>query len=499
MRYKDIKTSNITNMKRNTFFLSLLTGFSGGAIVLIAYLFFSNPKENNSHSTVEFKSSTPVQLAESVHNVQNSRYVNLTAAAQKSVDAVVHVKTLSSRQSQSYSNPFLDFFFGSPGFGYEEKPVLSSGSGVIITEDGFIVTNNHVIENSNRVEVTLNDKRTFEAQLIGTDPSTDIALLKIEGNNFSCLPFGNSDSAKVGEWVLAVGNPFNLTSTVTAGIISAKARNINIINKKYGIESFIQTDAAVNPGNSGGALVNSKGELIGINTAIASHTGTFTGYSFAIPISIVQKVVSDLVEFGEVQRAILGIVVSDINSQLAEKFNLKVLDGVLVQQTEAGSPASKAGIEPGDVITHIGAIQIKTLSEFQDHLIRFRPGDEISLTINRNGKTVDKKAILQNRFGSTDIIKRTDVMNVLGAIFKPISKDDAKSLGIKGGLQVIDLEKGKLLNAGIRNGFIITIVNGQSILKIEDLNDALNKATKGGVYVEGIYPNGMRAYYAFGL
>ena len=415
----------------------MLTGFSGGAIVLMAHLFFSNPKENNSHSTVEFKNSVPVQLTESVQKVQNSRYVDLTTAAQKSVDAVVHVKTLSSRQSQSYSNPFLDFFFGSPNYGYERNPVISTGSGVIITKDGFIVTNNHVIENSNKIEVTLNDKRTFEAQLIGTDPSTDIALLKIEGDNFSCLPFGSSDSAKVGEWVLAVGNPFNLTSTVTAGIISAKARNINVINKKYGIESCIKNHSAVNPGNSGGAVVYSKGELIGINTALASQTGTFTGYSFAVPISIVQKVVSDLIEFGEVQRAILGIVTSDINSQLAERFNLKVLDGVLVQQTEAGSPASEAGIEPGDVITHIGTIQVKTLSEFQDHLIRFRPGQEISLTINRNGKVIDKKAILQNRFGSTDIIKRTDVMNVLGAIFKPVSKSDAKSLGIKGDCKLL--------------------------------------------------------------
>ncbi len=486
-------------MKRNILLFNSLAGILGGSIVLAAYLVLFNPNTNNAPSAIEANGLIPLHLTESVQNVQYSHYIDLTEAAQKSVDAVVHVKTMSSRQNQSFSNPFFDFFFGSPNNGVERNPVLSTGSGVIITNDGFIVTNNHVIENSDKIEVTLNDKRTFEAKLIGTDPSTDIALLKIEGNKFSCLPFGSSDSAKVGEWVLAVGNPFNLTSTVTAGIISAKARNINIINKRYGIESFIQTDAAVNPGNSGGALVNSKGELIGINTAIASQTGTFTGYSFAIPISIVQKVVSDLIEFGEVQRAILGIVSSDINSQLAEKFNLKVLDGVLVQQVEDGSPASRAEIVSGDVITHIGAVQVKTLSEFQDHLIRFRPGQEISLTINRNGKTIEKKTVLQNRLGSTSIIKRTDVMNLLGAVFQPVNKNDAKSLGIKGGLQIVELEKGKLLNAGIRNGFIITFVNGQSITKVEDLSVAIKKTSNGGVYIEGIYPNGMRAYYAFGL
>jgi Do/DeqQ family serine protease len=488
-------------MKRNIFWQSLLAGFAGGTLVLTGYLVFAKSESNNAHKqqTTHISPEMPVHQTESVLIAQNNRYIDLTVAAQKSVDAVVHVKTMSARQTQMYANPFFDFFFGEPGRNPESMPLRAAGSGVIISHDGFIVTNNHVIEKADRIEITLNDKRTFEAKLIGADPGTDIALLKIEVENLPFLTYGNSDSAKVGEWVLAVGNPFNLTSTVTAGIISAKARNINIINRRYGIESFIQTDAAVNPGNSGGALVNSSGELIGINTAIASQTGTFTGYSFAVPISIVQKVISDLIEFGEVQRAVLGIVISDINSQLASQFNLKVLDGVLVQQTEEGSPARNAGIEPGDVITQIGAVSIKTLAELQDHLSRFRPGQEISLTINRNGKTLEKKTLLQNRLGSTNPIRRTDVMNLLGALFQPVGKNEAKSLGINGGLQIVEIEKGKLLNAGVRRGFIITFVNGQAVNKTEDISEALKKNKNGGVYVEGVYPNGMRAYYAFGL
>ncbi len=488
-------------MKRNIIWHNLLTGFIGGAFVVAGYLIFEKgSKQGIQHADITTVApAMPVHQTESVMTVQNNRYIDLTLASQKSVDAVVHVKTMSARQTQMYSNPFFDFFFGEPGRSPEAMPLRATGSGVIITQDGFIVTNNHVIERADRIEITLNDKRTYDAKLIGTDPGTDIALLKIEEENLPFLPYGNSDSAKVGEWVLAVGNPFNLTSTVTAGIVSAKARNINIINRRYGIESFIQTDAAVNPGNSGGALVNSSGELIGINTAIASQTGTFTGYSFAVPISIVQKVVSDLIEFGEVQRAVLGIVISDINSQLANQFDLKVLSGVLVQQIEEGSPARNAGIEPGDVITQIGAVSIRTLAELQDHLNRFRPGQEITLTINRNGKSIEKRTILQNRLGSTGPIRRTDVMNLLGAVFQPVGKNEAKSLGINAGLQIVEIENGKLLNAGVRRGFIITFVNGQAVSQIEDLNEALKKNKNGGIYVEGIYPNGMRAYYAFGL
>ncbi|MDD4747408.1 MAG: trypsin-like peptidase domain-containing protein [Salinivirgaceae bacterium] len=488
-------------MKRNVFLQSLGMGFLGGVLVLVAYHFsIKSPviDYNNNYNSLA-NQELPIHKTESVTMVQNHRYIDMTQAAQRSVDAVVHVKTMTVRSNQMQANPFFDFFFGEQGRSQQSVPMRATGSGVIISADGFIVTNNHVIEKADKIEVTLNDKRTFEAKVIGADPGTDIALLKIESDQLPFLTYGNSDSAMVGEWILAVGNPFNLTSTVTAGIISAKARNINIINKRYGIESFIQTDAAVNPGNSGGALVNSLGELIGINTAIASQTGTFTGYSFAVPISIVKKVVADLIEFGEVQRAVLGVVISDINTQLANEFGLKVLDGVLVQQTEEGGSAQNAGIVSGDVITQIGAVETKTVAELQDHLSRFRPGQEISLTVNRKGKLIETKTTLQNRLGSVSTIKKTDVDKLLGAVFEPINKRDAKTLSVNGGLQIIDIEKGKLLNAGIRKGFIITFVNGIAVQDVAQLRTALQKNKNGGVYVEGIYPNGMRAYYAFGL
>ncbi|MDD2562763.1 MAG: trypsin-like peptidase domain-containing protein, partial [Salinivirgaceae bacterium] len=275
-------------MKRNVFLQSMGMGFLGGVLVLVAYHFsIKSPviDYNNNYNSLA-NQELPIHKTESVTMVQNHRYIDMTQAAQRSVDAVVHVKTMTVRSNQMQANPFFDFFFGEQGRSQQSVPMRATGSGVIISADGFIVTNNHVIEKADKIEVTLNDQRTFEAKVIGADPGTDIALLKIESDQLPFLTYGNSDSAMVGEWILAVGNPFNLTSTVTAGIISAKARNINIINKRYGIESFIQTDAAVNPGNSGGALVNSLGELIGINTAIASQTGTFTGYSFAVPISI---------------------------------------------------------------------------------------------------------------------------------------------------------------------------------------------------------------------
>lgn len=443
--------------------------------------------------------SSPVLPATLARTDFAPRNVDLTKAAQMTVDAVVHVKTMASRQGTSYGNPFLDFFFGTPGVRPESAPMRSSGSGVIISADGYIVTNNHVIERSDAIEVTMNDNRSYTARVVGTDPGTDIALLKIEESGLPFLSYGDSDSSKVGEWVLAVGNPFDLTSTVTAGIISAKARNINIINKRYGIESFIQTDAAVNPGNSGGALVNDRGQLIGINTAIASQTGSFTGYSFAVPINIVRKVVSDIMEYGQVQRAVLGLVFSDINAQLADRFDLSTTEGVLVQQTEAGGAAENAGIEAGDVITRIGAAPIRNGAELQGHLSLLSPGQEVKLTLLRGGRQLEKTVVLRNRLGSTATLSRDDTVSLLGADFQSVAADDARKLGIKGGVQIVDIEEGKLMNAGVKRGYIITHINGQQIFRPEDLEPAIGKRRSGGVYVEGLYPNGMRAYYAFGL
>ena len=319
--------------------------------------------------------------------------VDFTQAAEMSVGAVVHVKTKYNVYGKQYVDPFYQFFFGRP----QQQPqqqAQASGSGVILSEDGYIVTNNHVIQQANEIEVVLNDKRSFTAQLIGTDPNTDIALLKIEATDLPTLQMGNSDDLKIGEWVLAVGNPFNLTSTVTAGIVSAKARNINILDADMKIESFIQTDAAVNPGNSGGALVNTRGELVGINTAIASQTGSYAGYAFAVPTSIVQKVVADLRQYGSVQRALLGIRMLDITSEVQQYYGLKSLEGVYIVEVVPGSAAENGGLASGDVLIAVDGTTVNSSSELQEKIARKNPGDEVTLTVLRNDKRLDLRITL---------------------------------------------------------------------------------------------------------
>ena len=318
--------------------------------------------------------------------------VDFTQAAERSVEAVVHVKTKYYRQQQ-YVDPFYQFFFGRPKQS-QQPSAMASGSGVILSNDGYIVTNNHVIESANEIEVVLNDKRTFAAQLIGTDPNTDLALLKIEATNLPTIEIGNSDDLRVGEWVLAVGNPFNLTSTVTAGIVSAKARSINILNSDMKIESFIQTDAAVNPGNSGGALVNTRGQLVGINTAIASQTGSYTGYAFAIPTAIMQKVVADLRQYGTVQRALLGIRMLDITQQVKDQLSLESMEGVYVGEVISGSAADKAGMKAGDVIVQVDGRPINASSQLQEQIGRKNPGDQITILVRRGQRSVTLQVTL---------------------------------------------------------------------------------------------------------
>jgi len=421
---------------------------------------------------------------------------DFTLAAEKSVNAVVHVKT---QYNQVVSTPYslYDFFFGERGHSYQEAPVLNSGSGVIISDDGFIVTNNHVIDAAEKIEVTLNDKRTYEAKLIGSDPTTDIALLKIEEKALPFISFGNSEDLKVGEWVLAVGNPFNLTSTVTAGIVSAKARNINILRNRLAIEAFIQTDAAVNPGNSGGALVNIQGDLIGINTAIASRTGSYSGYSFAIPVTIVKKVVADLKEFGRVQRAILGVTITDVNAKLAEELKIDRIQGVYITSITDNGAAKEAGLKEGDVIVKVGNANVNDVPELQEQISKFRPGDEVDVTILRDGKSKTFMVKLRNMEGSTNLITN-ESLSLLGAKFEKISLDDKRKLKINSGLKVTDPGDGKIAKAGIKAGFIITHVNRERVESFEDLQAVLQGVT-GGVYLEGLYPNGMTAYYAFGM
>ncbi|MDX9751269.1 MAG: Do family serine endopeptidase [Flavobacteriales bacterium] len=425
---------------------------------------------------------------------------DLVDASERTVNAVVHVTT---ETTVNVRDPFADFFWGyRPP---QQQFRQGAGSGVIISDDGYIVTNNHVVEKADRISVHLNDRRQYEARVVGRDPSTDIALLKVDATDLSPIAFGNSDDVRVGQWVLAVGNPMNLTSTVTAGIVSAKARNINLLQYDpskdiFPIESFIQTDAAVNPGNSGGALVNTAGELIGINTAIASTTGSYAGYSFAVPVSIVRKVTGDLIEFGAVQRAYIGVNIRDLDTELAKEAGLDRLSGVYVAGITEGGAAQAAGVKEGDVIVRVGRIDVNNVPQLQEQVGRFRPGDKVPVTIVRDGRESVVDMVLRSRDGGTTVVKvdRTAPAVALGAELVPASSDDLRSLKIKNGVKVRSLNNGKLRTSGIREGFVITHIDQEPVARPEDVQRIL-ASKKGGVLVEGVYPNGMRAYYGLGL
>ena len=376
--------------------MTKLTEFLSVAVVAAAVsagtCYLTGHKQSN-QLTLSDQNVIPTHYTASRHDAGTSfAPVDFTEAAERSVEAVVHVKT-KYYQQQQYVDPFYQFFFGRPQQS-QQPSAMASGSGVILSDDGYIVTNNHVIEGARDIEVVLNDKRTYAAQLIGRDPNTDLALLKIEATNLPVITIGNSDDLKVGEWVLAVGNPFNLTSTVTAGIVSAKARSINILQADMKIESFIQTDAAVNPGNSGGALVNTKGELVGINTAIASQTGSYAGYAFAIPTAIMQKVVGDLRQFGSVQRALLGIRMMDINQEVKDHFGLESMEGVYVAEVVSGTAADKAGMKSGDVIVQVDGRSINSSNQLQEQIGRKNPGDQIVVLVRRGGRSLTLEVTL---------------------------------------------------------------------------------------------------------
>lgn len=452
---------------------------------------------------------------------------DFTKAAEKSLHAVVHIKATSRVQQQASNSrspmmsPF-DFFFG---FGGSEQytqpqPQVGYGSGVIISNDGYIITNNHVINGATEIEVTLNDNRKFTAKQIGTDPVTDIALIKIEGKTFPYIPFGNSDQLRVGEWVLAVGNPFNLNSTVTAGIVSAKGRGgLGLGNgSTQSIQSFIQTDAAINPGNSGGALVNVDGQLVGINTAIYSQTGNFAGYGFAVPISIAGKVASDLKEFGAVQRAVLGVQIVDVvtakefansdNAQAAKEFaaakDLKIDNGAFVSGFAERSPAKAAGIEEGDVITSINGVPAKSVSELQDQVSRFRPGDKVKVGIVRGNSNKTITVELKNNDGNTSLVKKIDGMAVIGAAFKGLSNEEKRSYGISSGVVVTGVDNnGKFQKEGIRKGFVILKINNQPVSSSDDVEQivlSVSKSQEKGLFLAGFYPADKRMrYYAIDL
>ncbi len=480
----------INNIKKTITTLSI-AGIGG----LISVFIYTKVIEHPLPEIRNISDKQPVQNVNLPGNVENV-LTDFTNAADMTVHGVVHVKTYYSNQSDY--NPFGNNPFDFWGRPRQNTPQVSSGSGVIITEDGFIVTNNHVVENAEKIEVTLNDNHTYQAKIIGTDPSTDLALLKINEKNLPFIVYGNSDNIRVGEWVLAVGNPFNLTSTVTAGIISAKARNIGILPDQYKIESFLQTDAAVNPGNSGGALVNTRGELVGINSAIASATGSFTGYSFAIPVNLVKKVMDDLVEYGSVQRGFIGVSIRDIDNKLMEEKGIKETKGVYVAGLTEGGAAKSAGIMEGDIILKVGDVIINSTPQLQEQIGRFRPGNKLNVTVLRNGMERVLPVILRNKDGDTKVVKNDQVLNVLGATFGTISTDEKAKLGIKNGVKISKLLAGKFRSAGIKEGFIITSIDKKPILSTDDLENAL-KSKQGGVLIEGVYPNGLRAYYGFGI
>lgn len=448
--------------------------------------------------------SLPVSLA-SAKNGQAVQLPGFTAAAASATPAVVHIKTTISAKNSSSpeADAFRDFFGerGMEDFFGQQRPQSGSGSGVILTSDGYIITNNHVIEDADEVEVILNDKRSYNGRVIGTDPNTDLAVVKIEETKLPTIPLGNSDALQIGEWVLAVGNPFNLTSTVTAGIVSAKARNINILGRGTAIEAFIQTDAAVNPGNSGGALVNPSGELVGINSAIASQTGSFAGYSFAVPVNLMRKVFNDIVEFGAVQRGFIGVAFREIDAELSDKENLGGLDGVYVESFAENSAAEDAGIKVGDVITHIDDQIIRSGPELQQFVGLKKPGDKLKVSVNRDGKARDFTLTLRNAEGTTSLVKKDAVSKPvanIGATLSAPSKKELASLKLQGGVKVQELTSGVFKEVGIRQGFIITKIDKKPVSDVKVAKEMLNKRGES-VMVEGYYPNGQKAYFAFEL
>jgi serine protease Do len=455
---------------------------------------------------LSYMSQTPVQQVSYTHD-ETGREIPLdfTAIAEKATPAVVFIKSIQEKGRQQNEIPEeLRQFFGQRG---PTGPSVSSGSGVIISEGGYIVTNNHVVENADAVEVTLNDNRSFKADVIGTDPDTDLALIKINTTGLKYMSFVNSDHSRVGEWVVAVGNPFNLTSTVTAGIISAKSRNINIINRSteegnVAIESFIQTDAAINPGNSGGALVDMSGGLLGINTAIASNTGSYNGYGFAVPANIVSKVVEDLIKFGAVQRGWLGVSIGSVNSELVKKFSLEVNEGAYVSGFAAKSSAKDAGIKEGDVVVKINETPIRSSTALIETVGSHRPGDKLNITINRSGKEITYPVVLKNREGNEDAVKAEEKAGLasLGVELQDMDSKELKGLSLTNGVKIKALNNGRLAKStDIREGFIVTKINDKPVKSVKEFNEAL-KSKKAGdlVILTGTYADLLREFnYAF--
>jgi len=489
----------------------VLAGAIGGVFTIVVFLMFGmNPQK-------EIVQQQPIIQQPINTHLVSGKYENAGSAldfkypAQQAMGSVVHI-TSSQTEQYAYGNQQVPdvfqqffgrkFFYQDPRQQAQPRVRQATGSGVIISDNGYVVTNNHVIDNADEVEVTLHDNRNYKATVVGTDPSTDIALLKIDEDELTPIALGNSDNMEVGDWVLAVGNPFNLTSTVTAGIISAKGRNININKTESAVESFLQTDAAINPGNSGGALVNMNGELIGINTAIASPTGSYSGYAFAVPSNLVEKVVNDLKEYGVVQRGFLGVMIRNVNGDLADDKDLDVTEGVYVDSLMENSSAADAGIRKGDVILAVNGQKVNTSPELQQMVAMHSPGESITLGVDRNGKQKEIDVVLKNKEGNTEVVKKDklDLLNTLGIKLENLSSKESKELDIDGGVKVAKITKGKISKqTNMKEGFVITKVDGHKVYSVNDVVGLL-QGKKGGVLVEGVYPGYPGEYYfAFGI
>jgi serine protease Do len=474
---------------------ALFMALLGAAIALFAYSKITDKPAGTlakDSSSVEVKDGNAILTSLALQ--QEGQQVDLTYAAEQTVHAVVHVHTKTMVAGEA-DNPIMEFFNGDR---YSKpREVSGYGSGVIISPDGYIITNNHVIENAENVDVKLNDNREFTAQVVGRDPSTDIALLKIKADNLPVIKYGDSDQLKLGEWVLAVGNPFNLTSTVTAGIVSAKGRNLGILDSDYRIESFIQTDAALNMGNSGGALVNTKGLLVGITSAIISPSGAYAGNSFAIPVSIVKKVVDDLKQFGEVQRAIIGVKITDVTQEEAEKQKLDEVKGVLITNIIADGSAEAAGLKEKDIIVKFDGIPVGTPSELQEQVGKHRPGDKANVTYVRNGKENTVPIVMKNVSGNTSIVKPgTGTGVVYGARLESLGSSDKSELNVDYGVKVIELNDGKFKDLGIRKGYVILSVNGKKVKNASEIRAATGNESNLKS-IEGVQSNGTFFSYSF--
>lgn len=493
-------------MNRKQFFLGIVLASLIGGLVAVLGVGLLQPNQETSTNFTEKQNASLVNWLND-ENFVVPEGINFVASAAQVTPAVVHVRsTVTVSRSQQGVDPMEELFgFRSPRGESTPREGRSSGSGAVISEDGYIVTNNHVIENATKVEITLEDNRRFTARVIGADPTTDLALLKIEANNLPYIPFGDSDQAQIGEWVLAVGNPYELNSTVTAGIISAKSRNIGILRDENNlqVESFIQTDAAVNPGNSGGPLVNLNGEIVGINTAIASRTGGFSGYSFAVPSSIAKKVMDDLLEFGAVQRGLLGVTIQDVNADLEETLGeeVKADRGVFVIEVREGSGGEEAGLKRGDIIIGVDGVDTYTTSSLQERVARKRPGDKVVVKFLRDGKEMETTATLKNTSGDTKVVVKVlpKITEFEGVVFEDLKVDYQERLELEGGATITSIDNKAWREAGVQEGFIITKIGRTKILSGEDVIKALKSYEGEEVIILGVYPNGQRSYYELDL